>query len=404
MRLLWKSRHSLKYGRRLKERFGLIQLEQKRSIWVHTVSVGEMIAAKPLIKEIQIAYPAYPIILTTMTATAADQVDNLFGQTVRHYFVPYDLPDVMRRFLHKIQPKAVIVMETEIWPNLIYQCERHGIPVLLANARLSARSAAGYHRFLPFIADVVSKISMIAVQTAEEAKRFQWLGAKEQQMVVTGSMKFDQPVPASVDAKAAVFKSLWGNTRPVWVAASTHEGEEETVFEAHKAIKKQLANALLVIVPRHPERFSKVAALSRKFGFNTVLRSANQPCHADVDVVIGDSMGEMLSYYAASDVAFVGGSLVPVGGHNLLEPAALGIAAITGRYVFNFTEITNMLVNEKAVVQVADRQQLAAQVIRWLENSTARTQAGEYGRQVVKQNRGAVKKHLDLVKALMARD
>ena len=403
LRLFWKSRHHLKYCKRVKERFGFVSPIQKNSIWVHAVSVGEVIAARVLVKQIQTTFPDYPIVLTTMTTTAAAQVDNLFAGTVQHFFVPYDLPDVVNRFLDRIKPKVAIIMETEIWPNFIYSCDRRKIPLLLANARMSARSAAGYYRFKYFIADVISRISMIAAQTVVEAERFEWLGAKKQHIVVTGSMKFDQEVPASTDEKAAVFKSLWGQNRSVWVAASTHEGEEELIFNVHKKILEQVPNALLVVVPRHPERFSKVAALSKKYGFNTVLRSSNQSCDNSVQVVIGDSMGEMLSYYAASDIAFVGGSLVQVGGHNLLEPAALGIATITGQYVFNFTEITAMLVNAGAVVKVVNEKELTNAVVAWMHDSASRAQAGESGRKVVERNRGSVKKHLQLFTQLIER-
>lgn len=401
MRLLWKSRNHLHYCRRIRERFGFVPPAQKNTIWVHAVSVGETIAAKALIKQIQATYPDYLIILTTMTTTAAAQVDSLFGGTVQHYFVPYDLPDAVNRFLDRIKPKIAVIMETELWPNFIYGCDKRHIPMLIANARLSAKSAAGYHRFKRFIADVLSKISIIAVQTVVEAERFEWLGAKPSSLIVTGSIKFDQEVPASIDEKAAVFKSMWGQNRLVWVAASTHEGEEEYVLKAHKEILKQIPNALLVLVPRHPERFSRVAALAKKLDFNTILRSSNKQCDETVQVVIGDSMGEMLSYYAASDMAFVGGSLVQVGGHNLLEPAALGIATIVGPHVFNFMEIASMLIESGAVTKINNEDELAKKVIDWLRDSDARSKAGESGRKVVERNRGSLKKHLQIFTRLL---
>lgn len=400
IRLFWKNRHNPPSFRQIKERLGIFKKPQKpTALWVHAVSVGEMIAAVPLIQRLQKAYPEKGMVVTTMTITGYERAKALFGDSVFLIYVPYDIPFAVNSFLNRIEPQIGIIMETEIWPNLFYGCHQKQIPLLLANARLSAKSAKGYMRFRGFIGENIRYISIIAAQGQADADRFIALGANPEQVILTGNVKFDQKIPASAYEKAAVFKSLWGQ-RPVWVAASTHEGEEEFVLEAFERIRTVFPTTLLVLVPRHPERFTKVAALCEQKGYDVVLRSQNQPCPSSVCIFIGDSMGELPAFYAACDIAFVGGSLVPVGGHNLLEPAALCIAAITGPHVFNFTEITALLENAGAIKTIASASELAEGVIHWLSHPDLRTKAGEAGANVVVKNRGSVDKHLALLETL----
>lgn len=401
LRALYKTRKNKHYMDRFKERFGYIEQDiVPGGIWLHAVSVGEVIASVPLMKQIQKQYPDCPITVTTMTPTGAAQVKAAYDHSVAHIYVPYDLPCAIKKFLDKIKPSLVLIMETEIWPNFLYYCHQRKVPVLLANARLSEKSAKGYARIGSLTRDMLRQLSVIAVQTAEEAKRFIDIGAQPSQIAVTGSIKFDITIPASIYEKANVFRERFGSHRLVWVAASTHEGEEEKILTVFSTLRATFPSLLLVLVPRHPERFSKVAALCKKQGFNVLLRSSDLPCTAETDVVLGDSMGELCAYYAASDVAFVGGSLVPVGGHNLLEPAALGIPTVTGEHVFNFTEITRLLTVAGGAVKVDSLDALANTLREWLSDASKRSFVGQQALAVVQQNRGALAQHLQLVEKL----
>lgn len=401
-RLLWKSRHQPAYRQRLYERLGFFTPPNgAEKIWIHAVSVGEVVTTVPLVKRLRQEYPDIHIIMTTMTPTGAERAKELFDNDITHLYVPYDIPFVIKRFLDHITPKAVIIMETEIWPNMLQICKQRHIPVLLANGRLSAKSAASYGRFANFFRQVIQDFALIAAQNQADAERFIALGADPKKVVVTGSIKFDQNIPASSHEKAALFKSLWGQNRCIWVAASTHEGEEEIILNNFKSIKQAVPNLLLILTPRHPERFTKVTQLANKMGYQTILRSQNQPATPQTDIVIGDSMGELCAYYAAGDIAFVGGSLVPIGGHNLLEPAALGIATITGPYDFNFSQITTMLLEAGAISQIKNGEELAQTLISWMGDNEKRLHAGEQGKQVVEKNRGAVDSHMKILGNLL---
>lgn len=401
LRLLYKSRRNAEYLNNIDERFGKISLDHENNIWVHAVSVGEVVATVPMIKRLQELFPNSHIVLTTMTPTGRERANALFDGNISIFYVPYDLPHCVQRFLDAVKPRAIVIMETEIWPNFMHYASNLKIPVLLANARLSPRSFRGYRRFKKSMSVLLKQYAYIAAQGRLDADRFIALGANPSSVVITGNMKFDQKIPASIHEKASLFQSLLGQNRLIWLAASTHEGEEEQILKAYAKIRKKLDQVLLVIVPRHPERFAKVANLCRKQGYNTVLRSDNMPCGNDTEVFIGDSMGELAAFYAACDVAYVGGSLVPTGGHNLLEPAALGIATLTGPHVFNFVEITELLEQAGAVKKINNSEQLAKEVCAWLHDSAVRTNVGDRGRKVVENNRGAVEKHLKLFASLI---
>lgn len=403
LRLLWRSWHLPGYRQRIAERFGYFQPPKtKGGLWIHAVSLGEVNAALPLIKAFQQRHPHIPITITTLTVSGSQRVRELFGETVFHVYLPYDLPAAIKRFLNKIAPQWMMLIETELWPNVLYQCKQRHIPVLLANARLSERSANGYARIAYISRPMLQSVRLIAVQTAVEAKRFIELGAKSDSVKVTGSVKFDLELPADLRERAHQLRQQWGENRPIWIAASTHEGEEELILKAFQQLRLSMPESLLILVPRHPDRFAKVATLCRQQGFNIVLRSEGKACDSNTAIFVGDTLGELLLFYAASDVAFVGGSLIPIGGHNVLEPAALAIPIITGIYTFNFDEITNQLQAVGAVFRVDGSEQLASTVLHLLQNEALRHESGQEGRAMMLQNRGSLAKQLNLLEELVS--
>ncbi len=402
IRLLWRSRRAPDYRKRWAERFGFFQPPAKTgSIWVHTVSVGEFIAAQPLIKRLLNEHPELPITVTTTTPTGSARVLAAFADQVFHVYAPYDYPAAIRRFISKVQPRLAIMMETELWPNIFAVCQQQTIPIFVANARLSARSAKGYQRIKPITRGMLDCITHMAAQDQATADRYIALGLDRSRISMTGSVKFDFKVAADVPEAGQVLRRQWDTSgaisRPVWIAASTHEGEDEKVLTAFAKVREWLPDTLLILVPRHPERFNKVAELCQRRGFKITRRSNGAQADTQTQVFLGDTMGEMMLFYAASDVAFVGGSLVSTGGHNLLEPAALEIPSLCGPHVFNFAEITQMLIEVGATQQIADEQHLATAVVALLQDAAARQKAGRAGLQVVENNRGALQKHLDLI-------
>jgi len=391
LRLLWRGRQSPAYWRRWGERFGWFQAPVlDEPLWIHAVSVGEAQAAAPLIEVLLTGYPERSLVVTTTTPTGSQRVRELFGDRVFHVYLPYDLPGAVRRFLRRVQPRLALIMETELWPNLFHQCAAQDIPVIIANARLSPQSAAGYARIGPLVRRTLADVSLIAAQGEADAQRFRALGAVAERVMVMGNLKFDQTLPDDLAARAAELRQQLGAERPVWIAASTHEGEEEKLLDAHARLCETQPDALLLLVPRHPERFPKVAALVQRRGFKLVRRTEGRACEADTDVFLGDTLGELPLFYAAADVAFVAGSLVPVGGHNMLEPAALGVPVLFGPQLFNFVEISSALLAAGAARQIGDAGQLAQVVAALLGDPEQRRVMGEAGRQLVVENRGAL--------------
>ncbi|MGY2223228.1 lipid IV(A) 3-deoxy-D-manno-octulosonic acid transferase [Pseudomonas gingeri] len=399
LRLWLRARKAPAYARRIGERFarGLPPMRPD-GIWVHAVSVGESIAAAPMIRALLAQYPQVPITVTCMTPTGSERIKALFASEprIQHCYLPYDLPWAAARFLDAIRPRLAVIMETELWPNHIHQCARRGIPVALANARLSARSARGYARFARLTRPMLEEMSLIAVQTEAEAERFRQLGARPESVEVTGSIKFDLSIDPQLLARAAELREQWqAQQRPVWIAASTHEGEDEVVLAAHRQLLASHPDALLILVPRHPERFNSVFELCRQQGFPTVRRSTAEPVSAQVSVLLGDTMGELLFLYALADSAFVGGSLVPNGGHNLLEPAALSKPVLSGPHLFNFLEIAALMREAGALQEVDDAEGLAVAVQRLFELPRDAQKMAEAGLKVMQANQGALQRLLD---------
>ena len=397
-RLLWRGIRAPDYRRRWPERFGSIEPALgEQVIWIHAVSVGEVLAAEPLVHALFEQRSDYSILITTVTPTGSARITALFGDDVAHVYAPYDLPGVVSRFLDRVRPQLAIVMETELWPNLFHACQYRSIPLLLVNARLSERSVAGYRRVRSLACQTLSNVTEIAAQGELDAGRFISLGADEGRITVTGNMKFEQRIAPGLPEQAEGLRRDWGVDRAVWVAGSTHEGEDEILLDVFRQLRKQFKDCLLVLVPRHPERFGSVAKLCRERGYNTVLRSEQVPCTPETEVFVGDSMGELALFYAASDVAFTGGSLVPHGGHNMLEPAALGVPVVTGPHVFNFVEICELLLQAGACEKVEATAGLLRTLSRWLGNANERHRAGQRGKEVVEKNRGALQAVMTMI-------
>ena len=332
IRRLLRARLEPAYAKRWHEHFAWFTVppHYQQGIWLHAVSLGEYIAAKPLLVALQAVYPTTPLIVTTTTPVASARVQSELGDSVFHCYLPYDLPHTMSRFLKQLQPILAVVMETELWPNLLYQCAKQRIPLIMANARLSGSK---YRWMKPLLESLWSGVNRLAVQSSMDCDRFVGLGFPKERIVIAGNLKFNQTVPSHMKEKGMALRRCWGVERRVWIAASTHEGEEAQVLIAHEKIRENDPNALLILVPRHPDRFSAVIQQVRDRGYITQLRSDGEP-NIDCDVFVGDTMGEMLLFYAASDVAFVAGSLIPIGGHNPLEPIALGVPVVMGSHMF----------------------------------------------------------------------
>jgi 3-deoxy-D-manno-octulosonic-acid transferase len=406
LRLWIRSRKAPAYAQRIGERFALgLPPMQRGGIWVHAVSVGESIAAAPMVRALLAQYPQLPITITSMTPTGSERIRSMFAgePRIQHCYLPYDFPWAAARFLKHIQPKIGVIMETELWPNHIHQCAKSGIPTVLANARLSERSARGYGRFAKLTRPMLGEVSLFAVQTQAEAQRFLDLGARPECVAVTGSIKFDLTIDPALLERATQLRTQWqALDRPVWIAASTHDGEDEIVLAAHRQVLAAHPDALLILVPRHLERFDSVFEMSRQQGFSTVRRSTGLPVTAADSVLIGDTMGELLFLYALADIAFVGGSLVPTGGHNLLEPAALAKPLLSGTHLFNFLEIAALLRTAGALEEVSDAAGLATTVQRLIEHPVLARTMADAGLSVMKANQGALQRLLEGIARLIA--
>lgn len=393
--LLWRARKQPEYLQHIAERFGFYSIKSNiYVIWLHTVSVGETRAAASLVQRLQIAYPEHQILLTHTTPTGREASEQLYGDKVLRVYLPYDYPFAVRRFLRHFKPQVGVLLETEIWFNLINQCSNSKTPLLLLNARLSEKSAAAYGRFPRLARSGLSQLSAIAAQSKEDAARLSALGA--QKISVMGNLKYDIEPPPEMLEKGKQMRNLFGTNRPVFLAASTRVGEEELLLTAFKSI--DVPSLLSVIVPRHPQRFDEVAALLSRHNIRFQRRSENRPIAAETQVVLGDSMGEMFAYYAACDIAFIGGSLLPFGGQNLIEACAVGKPVLIGPHTYNFTEASILAVEQGAAVRVQDATSLADTLQRLLQQPEKLNQMGNAGLAFVNANRGATEQALAIIR------
>lgn len=391
LRLLWRSRRLPAYRQRLAERCGWQRPVAAGGLWLHAVSVGEVVAAAPLIESLS---AREPLLVTTTTPTGAERLAALFGDRVAHRYLPYDTPTAAARFFDRHRPRAGLIMETELWPNLFAAARRRGVPMALLNARLSARSARRYARVPGLIAPALAGLRLVAAVGKADARRLAVLGADRRRLRISGNIKFDQALSRGGGAALPALRGVSG-VRPVWVAASTHAGEEALVLAAHRRVLETHPAALLLLAPRHPDRFARVAALLDAAGLSWVRRSALPasggavPAHCRV--VLGDSMGELPGYYAAADLAFVAGSLLPhLGGHNVLEPALLGKPVLCGAHTMNFQDIVAAMARADAVRVVADAPALAAAATEWLTHADRRARWAANASAFVRANQGAL--------------
>jgi 3-deoxy-D-manno-octulosonic-acid transferase len=405
--IAWRGRRNPLYRGRLAERLGYIEPSRAGPvIWLHAVSVGEVQAATPLLRALQQRHPTHPILVTTATPTGAQRVAALIstalpGTSLRHCYFPYDLPSAVRRFLDRAQPLLAIVLETEVWPNLFRECGRRQIPVVVASARLSEKSVRRLGWAAALFADVLGQNVIIAAQTAGDAQRFEQLGADPARLRVTGNLKFDLHVAPELHEQGVRLKQAQFAGRTVWVAGSTHEGEEDLVLTAHEQLRREYPDALLILAPRHPNRFEPVHQRLTARGIEHARRTVDASIPAHTSVLLLDTLGELLLFYAAADVAFVGGSLVPVGGHNLLEPAALERPVVVGPQTFNFAEVTEDLIVAGAVRRIEDGDELGPAVVRLLSRDVKRRSMGEAARTVMERERGAVERTMAIVEDVL---
>lgn len=410
LRLLWRSFAAPAYAKRWSERFAFFRplstndkTENKKVIWIHTVSVGEFIAALPLIRQLQ-ARGDFQLVVTTTTPTGSERVRASLGESVFHVYAPYDLPDVLARFIRRIKPSLLLIMETELWPNTLAACAKRNISSVLVNARMSEKSARGYEKFSLLTRPMLQNLTKVLVQNKTDAERFHRLGLSASQTEITGNIKFDLTLADELCSNANQLKQQWSRNGEclVWIAASTHQGEDEIILDAFAQCLKnpELKNLRLVLVPRHPERFASVANLCASRGF-VVSKRSEKSVDARTQIIIGDTMGELLLMLGASDIAFVGGSLVPNGGHNFIEPAAWQLPLLSGEHVFNFAEVARLLVEADALTLVASAQALANEVELLATNATERNKRGRAALQVANSNRGALAKTIKSIEQLL---
>lgn len=389
------------YWRNFGERFGLGPALASSPIWVHAVSVGEVQAAAPLVMALRGRYPDAPVLVTTFTPTGAARARALFRGTADVRFLPFDLPGSVHRFLDRARPRLAVIIETELWPNLYRQCRHRRIPLVIASARMSHRSIQRYRRLGALFRETIAGGVVIAAQSEGDAERFRALGAAAERTYITGNIKFDFTLPADISDRARSLRTEYAPDRAVWVAGSTHGGAEEgAVLEAHRRVGAVHPGALLVLAPRHSNRFGDVAAGLQRQGIAFARRSQSNGAKR-VDVLLLDTLGELLYFYASADVAFVGGSLVPIGGHNLLEPAALGLPVLTGPNNSNGEDVARLLLEGGAAKIVRNGGELGSQVVGLFSDQALRLEMGARARAAVESNRGALEKLLGLIDSLL---
>lgn len=398
LRLFWRARKQPEYLSHIGERFGFYTYRcDKPIIWLHAVSVGETRAAQSLITKLQTIYPNHQILLTHTTPTGRSTSEQLYGDSVVRAYLPYDYPFAVTLFLHYFKPQLGILMETEIWFNLIHACRQHNTPLLLLNARMSEKSAKGYARFAQLTSAALTSLSDIAAQTTDDAVRLTRLGAKN--VSVMGNLKFDIDSPTTMLNLGKYFREQFGATRKIFLAASTREGEESLILNALQPL--HFLDTLLIIVPRHPQRFADVAQLLEQHNISYQRRSENRPVSNEVQVVLGDSMGEMFAYYACADIAFIGGSLLPHGGQNIIEACAVGTPVFVGPHTYNFAEATRLAVSKSAAIQVNNADELVDKLHLLLNDSNSLAVMRQQSTVFVNANRGATNKALEIIASKM---
>ncbi len=390
LRLLWRGIKNPIYRQGLPQRFGFYkQTETPIQIWIHAVSVGEVIAAKNIVEQLLQQYGEGCILISTITPTGKETVQRLFGNRVQHRYFPYDLPGWANLTLNIIKPKLFVVIETEIWPNFWHACAKRSIPIILANARLSERSTQRYLKIKGLISEALSHASLLACRTQQDASNFHLLGANNKQIKIIGDIKLDQTIDEKYKQLSSSHKDQWGGGRVVLVSASTHEGEDEIILSIYQKLKVQFNDLLLIIIPRHPERFDQVYTLIEQSGLSVQRRTDNQSFNKDTDIILGDTMGEMFAWYLSADLVFMGGSLVPTGGHNPLEPAGCAKAVVSGPYIFNFPAAYGLLQPVDAAIVANDQSDLLSHMQKLLGDRVLMQTMGDRGREVINQHKGA---------------
>ena len=393
MRLLWRSIKAPAYRQRWRERFALYNKSYPQDvIWFHAVSLGEAEAVFPLVRQIQKQHPNVNILITTTTPTGSARVKAVMHDSVIHVYLPYDMPDAICRFICCFKPKLAIIMETEIWPNLFMACGKREIPLYIINARLSEKSSHGYHKIPSLVRPALAQVSLVATQTKDDAKRFVSIGADRDKVKTLGNIKFDIKVPQEIIEKGIQIKIDLFSGRFVWLIASTHKDEESIFLDLYQEIKKKIPELLLVIVPRHPERFSDVKKQCEQQQLAVVLRTSKEKVCLDTDVYLADTLGELKMLYASADVAFVGGSMVSSGGHNILEAAAVGVPVMFGPYMSNFKEIARKVLVANAAIQCKDEAALILKLLILYDQPSYRATLAENAKAFLIQNQGATDK------------
>lgn len=400
LRLLWRSIKAPDYRRRWRERFAFYDRRFPQGvIWFHAVSVGEAEALFPLVRRLQQQFPQSKLLVTTTTPTGSARVQAVLGQTVEHVYLPYDTPGAVRRFMQCFKPVLAVIMETEIWPNLFNSCGENNIPLYLINARLSEKSARGYQKIPLLIQPALTNVKQVAAQTQEDAERFIAIGAKPGQVSALGNIKFDLDIPEEIVAEGKKLKTSVFNDRFVWLVASTHRGEEQIFLDVYKELKPKIPKLLVLMVPRHPERFAEVATLCEQNNLAVVTRTSKNPCYPTTDVYLADTMGELKMLYAAADLAFVGGSMMPVGGHNLLEASAIGVPVLFGPYMANFKEIAQKVLEHNAAIQCPDKEAIIRAIQILYSDTGYQNLLINNGKLFVKMNRGVIEKLCEMLAA-----
>lgn len=403
LRLFLRGFKAADYRKRWTERLGFYTKKYpSQVIWIHAVSLGEVEAVFPLLKQLQKLSTENHLLVTTTTPTGSSRVQGVLGDTVSHVYLPYDLPWVTKRFLAVFKPKIAIIMEKEIWPNLFFQCTQQKIPLLMINARLSAKSAKSYKKISGLIKPILANISWIATQTEEDRQHFIEIGAREQLTKAMGNIKFDLELEERLFQQAYELKKQLFSGRFIWLISSTHEGEEQLFCEIYPILKKQIPELLIIIVPRHPERFEQVATLVKKNQLNHCLRSTGQACHQSTDIYLVDTMGELKLFYGTADICFVAGSLIPaVGGHNILEPAAMNIPIMFGVHMTNFKEIAQHILDCGAAIQISNKEEIIKTVLYLYSNPERRNKMSAKAKQFIKNNQGASQRIFCLIKKII---